>query len=42
MAKVIAVCKSEKKGTKKGSIVEGILKEDLCSAGRDSGSRNRR
>jgi len=28
MAQVIAVCKSEKKGTRKEAVVEGILKED--------------
>ena len=28
MAKVIAVCKSEEKGTKKKAVAEGILKED--------------
>ncbi len=28
MAKIIAVCRSRKKGTKKGVIAEGILRED--------------
>jgi MOSC domain-containing protein YiiM len=28
MAKIIAVCKSEKKGTKKGAVNQGIIKED--------------
>ncbi len=28
MAKIIAVCKSEKKGTKKEVVTEGVLKED--------------
>jgi FdhD protein len=28
MAKIIAVCKSEEKGTRKKAVVEGILKED--------------
>jgi len=28
MAKIIAVCKSNKKGTKKEPVAEGILKED--------------
>ena len=28
MAKIIAVCSSEKKGTKKTSIAEGVLRED--------------
>lgn len=33
MAKIIAVCKSEKKGCKKKSSKEGILKEDYGLAG---------
>ncbi len=28
MAKIIAVCRSEKKGTKKESVAEGVLKEN--------------
>ena len=28
MARVIAVCRSEKKGTKKESVAEGVLRED--------------
>jgi len=28
MARIIAVCRSRKKGTKKGAIAEGILRED--------------
>lgn len=28
MAKIIAVCKSEKKGTKKDTVKEGVLRED--------------
>ena len=28
MARIIAVCRSEKKGTKKESVAEGILRED--------------
>ncbi len=28
MAKIIAVCRSREKGTKKGAIAEGILRED--------------
>lgn len=28
MARIIAVCKSEKKGTKKESVAEGVLKEN--------------
>lgn len=28
MAKMIAVCRSEKKGTKKGGVTEGVLRED--------------
>ncbi len=28
MAKIVAVCKSKKKGTKKEAVAEGILKED--------------
>lgn len=28
MARIVAVCKSEEKGTKKKAVVEGILKED--------------
>ena len=28
MAKIIAVCRSRKKGTKKGAIAEGVLRED--------------
>ena len=33
MAKIIAVCKSEDKGTKKEAVVEGILNEDYGLAG---------
>jgi MOSC domain-containing protein YiiM len=33
MAKIIAVCKSKEKGTKKEAIVKGILKEDYGLAG---------
>ena len=33
MAKIIAVCRSEKKGTKKGIIAEGILREDYGLVG---------
>lgn len=33
MAKIIAVCKSEEKGTRKESVVEGILKEDYGLVG---------
>jgi len=33
MAKVIAVCSSEKKGTKKATIAEGVLKEDYGLVG---------
>jgi MOSC domain-containing protein YiiM len=33
MAKIIAVCKSEDKGTRKEAIVEGILKEDYGLVG---------
>jgi MOSC domain-containing protein YiiM len=33
MAKVIAVCSSKEKGTKKETVVEGILKEDYGLAG---------
>lgn len=28
MAKIIAVCKSKKKGTKKGIVAEGVLRQD--------------
>jgi len=33
MAKIIAVCKSEEKGTKKEAVVEGILNEDYGLVG---------
>ncbi len=33
MAKIIAVCKSEEKGTRKEAVVEGILKEDYGLVG---------
>jgi len=33
MAKIIAVCKSEEKGTRKESIAEGILEEDYGLVG---------
>ena len=33
MAKVVAVCKSKKKGTRKKAAVEGILKEDYGLVG---------
>ena len=33
MAKIIAVCKSEEKGTKKKAVAEGILKEDYGLVG---------
>lgn len=33
MAKIIAVCMSEEKGTKKEAVVEGILKEDYGLVG---------
>jgi MOSC domain-containing protein YiiM len=33
MVKIIAVCKSEEKGTRKGAVVEGILKEDYGLVG---------
>jgi len=33
MAKIITVCKSEKKGTKKENIAEGVLKEDYGLVG---------
>jgi MOSC domain-containing protein YiiM len=33
MAQVIAVCKSEEKGTRKEAVVEGILKEDYGLVG---------
>jgi len=33
MAKIIAVCRSKEKGTKKEAIVKGILKEDYGLAG---------
>jgi len=33
MAKIIAVCRSKEKGTKKEAIVEGILKEDYGLVG---------
>jgi MOSC domain-containing protein YiiM len=33
MAKIIAVCKSEEKGTRKKAVVEGILKEDYGLVG---------
>jgi len=33
MAKIIAVCKSEKKGTRKKVVAEGILKEDYGLVG---------
>jgi FdhD protein len=33
MAKIIAVCKSEEKGTKKKAVVEGILREDYGLVG---------
>ena len=33
MAKIIAVCRSEEKGTKKEAIVEGIFKEDFGLVG---------
>jgi len=28
MAKIVAVCKSKKKGTKKEAVAEGIFRED--------------
>lgn len=33
MAKIVAVCKSEKKGTRKVTVEEGILEEDYGLAG---------
>jgi len=33
MAKIIAVCKSEEKGTRKEAVVEGILKKDYGLVG---------
>ena len=33
MAKIIAVCKSEEKGTRKEAVVEGVLKEDYGLVG---------
>jgi len=33
MAKIIAVCKSEKRGTKKEDVKEGLLKEDFGLVG---------
>lgn len=33
MAKIIAVCKSEEKGTRKKAVVEGILKQDYGLVG---------
>jgi len=33
MAKIIAVCKSEEKGTRKKTVAEGILKEDYGLVG---------
>jgi MOSC domain-containing protein YiiM len=33
MAKIIAVCKSEEKGTRKEAVVEGILKQDYGLVG---------
>jgi len=33
MAKIIAVCSSKEKGTKKEAVVEGVLKEDYGLAG---------
>ena len=33
MAKIIAVCKSEKKGTKKEAVKEGLLKDDFGLVG---------
>ena len=33
MAKIITVCKSEEKGTRKEAVVEGILKEDYGLVG---------
>ncbi len=33
MAKIIAVCKSEEKGTRKKSVAEGVLKEDYGLVG---------
>ena len=33
MAKIIAVCRSEKKGTRKEIIAEGMLREDYGLAG---------
>ncbi len=33
MAKILTVCRSEKKGTKKGAIVEGVLGEDYGLVG---------
>ncbi len=33
MAKIIAVCKSEEKGTRKKAVAEGILKEDYGLVG---------
>jgi len=33
MAKIIAVCKSEEKGTRKEAVVEGVLKQDYSLVG---------
>jgi hypothetical protein len=33
MARIVAVCKSEEKGTRKEAVVEGILKEDYGLVG---------
>ena len=33
MAKIVAVCKSEEKGTRKKAVAEGILKEDYGLVG---------
>ena len=33
MAKIIAACKSEERGTKKKAVAEGILKEDYGLVG---------
>ena len=33
MAKILAVCKSEEKGTKKGSVMEGLLEEEFGLVG---------
>jgi len=33
MAEIIAVCKSEEKGTRKKAVAEGILKEDYGLVG---------